>query len=185
MMENHAKTVKEQTKEESKKKCGIMVGKSVSQHFHLYMVRSIVFPYSLPKLLFQGKCFLSFDVGGHVWHSSTLVIWLSSQGDVQVWRVPLSPCCRLFHLSPSWENYLLEFYARWVRKPLLYVNRQCSGFTVFCVILNLMEFKYLCYLFFKARVKLTSTARTSAPLMPPKPPTYPGPYPAYEPLGKG
>jgi len=47
MMENHAKTVKEQTKEESKKKCGIMVGKSVSQHFHLYMVCSIfsLFPY--------------------------------------------------------------------------------------------------------------------------------------------
>lgn len=57
------------------------------------------------------------------------------------------------------------------------------GFTVFCVILNLMEFKYLCYLFFKARVKLTSTTRTSGPLIN-KPPTYPGPYPAYEPLGK-
>lgn len=38
MIENHAKTVKE-SKEESKKKCGIMVGKSVSQHFHLYMVK--------------------------------------------------------------------------------------------------------------------------------------------------
>lgn len=40
MIENHAKTVKE-SKEESKKKCGIMVGKSVSQHFHLYMVKNI------------------------------------------------------------------------------------------------------------------------------------------------
>ena len=46
MAENHAKTIKEQTKEESKKKCGIMVGKSVSQHFHLYMV-------SLLKISFQ------------------------------------------------------------------------------------------------------------------------------------
>ena len=61
-------------------------------------------------------------------------------------------------------------------------NSIILGFTIFCVILNLMEFKYLCYLFFKARVKLTSTAR--APPMLPKPLAYPsGPCPAYEPLG--
>ena len=36
---NIFQSLREQSKEESKKKCGIMVGKSVSQHFHLYMVR--------------------------------------------------------------------------------------------------------------------------------------------------
>ena len=64
-----------------------------------------------------------------------------------------------------------------------FFNPKFIGFTIFCVILNLMEFKYLCYLFFKARVKLTSSARP--PPMLPKPLAYPtGPCPAYEPLGK-
>ena len=50
MAENHAKTIKEQTKEESKKKCGIMVGKSVSQHFHLYMVSYLNISFELDKI---------------------------------------------------------------------------------------------------------------------------------------
>ncbi|CBY23017.1 unnamed protein product [Oikopleura dioica] len=54
------------------------------------------------------------------------------------------------------------------------------GFTIFCVILNLMEFKYLCFLFFKARVKLT--AKRSHPILP-KPSSFRN-FPAYEPLGK-
>ena len=59
MAENHAKTIKEQTKEESKKKCGIMVGKSVSQHFHLYMASLFVADLFKENL---GQCFLSLDL---------------------------------------------------------------------------------------------------------------------------
>ena len=44
---DHFQSLREQSKEESKKKCGIMVGKSVSQHFHLYMV---IKPNCLPAL---------------------------------------------------------------------------------------------------------------------------------------
>ena len=60
MAENHAKTIKEQTKEESKKKCGIMVGKSVSQHFHLYMASLFVAGFIHIRNL--GQCFLSLDL---------------------------------------------------------------------------------------------------------------------------
>ena len=97
-------------------------------------------------------------------------------------RLSVPTCRRLFHLSASRKNHLSQFHARYNLISLLNQKMMFffKGFTIFCVILNLMEFKYLCYLFFKARVKLT--AKRSHPILP-KPSSFRN-FPAYEPLGK-
>lgn len=144
MIDNHGKSLKDVSKEESKKKCGIMVGKSVSQHFHLYMVGWKLFKirlltrnhtvtrYSIFRsfsplscmcdlinivtifnnTLFLGKCILSAGIWGNIWYSTTLVIWIQSERNVQVWRISLSTRCRLLYIPSCRKNYFPQFYAR-------------------------------------------------------------------------
>jgi len=141
--------ITKESKEESKKKCGIMVGKSVSQHFHLYMA----------NVFFRLASEATFGI---------LQLWLFGYKVKELFKCQGFPCPHVvdcFISRPAEKTIFLNFML---------------GFTIFCVILNLMEFKYLCFLFFKARVKLT--AKRSHPILP-KPSSFRN-FPAYEPLGK-
>ncbi len=129
---------------------------------------------------FLGECFLPTCFGSDFRNFATVAFRIQSKRALQMPRLSVPTCRRLFHLSSSGEDYLPQFHARYNLGSDFRKWRSLLGFTIFCVILNLMEFKYLCFLFFKARVKLT--AKRSHPILP-KPSSFRN-FPAYEPLGK-
>ena len=155
-----------------------MVGKSVSQHFHLYMVST----YFWKGNDFRSQANVFFRLASEATFG-ILQLWLFGYKVKELFKCQGFPCPHVvdcFISRPAEKTIFLNFMLGifWIQNGKYYIC--LSGFTIFCVILNLMEFKYLCYLFFKARVKLT--AKRSHPILP-KPSSFRN-FPAYEPLGK-
>ena len=107
--------ITKESKEESKKKCGIMVGKSVSQHFHLYMVRSPTWKRSSNRFIYSSTTFLKANVFFRLASEATfgiLQLWLFGYKVKELFKCQGFPCPHVvdcFISRPAEKTIFLNF----------------------------------------------------------------------------